>query len=87
MDIFTGAGVFLIIWWTALFAILPLGGKTYWSEGQDVPVKGMDWGAPIKPNLKRKFLITTGISVVLWVLLWACLHFHWIHLPDFPHNY
>ena len=59
MSIVTGIAIYLTIWWTALFALLPLGGKTYWREGQEPPVKGMDSGAPIEPRLKQKFLLTT----------------------------
>jgi predicted secreted protein len=87
MDLFTGSAIFLTIWWTVLFAILPLGGKTHWSEGLEVPVKGMDPGAPITPNLKKKFIWCTIVSAAVWVLLWCTLHFHWVRLPDFPHNY
>jgi len=84
MGIATGIAVFLTIWWTILFAILPLGGKTHWSEGIERPVKGMDWGSPIETHLKKKFLLCTAVTTVLFVLLLICLHFHWITLPTFP---
>lgn len=84
MTIFTGIAIYLIIWWTVLFAVLPLGGKTYISEGIEPPVKGMDPGAPIEPRLKYKFVLTTLIAAVVWVLVWACIQFNWIKLPDIP---
>ena len=84
MGLASGIAVFLTIWWTILFAILPLGGKTYWSEGIEPPVKGMDSGAPIETHLKKKFLLCTAVTTVLFLLLLACLHFHWIKLPTFP---
>jgi predicted secreted protein len=87
MSIVTGIAIYLTIWWTALFAILPLGGKTYWSEGMEPPVKGMDSGAPIEPRLKKKFIWTTILTTVLFVLLWLCIRFEWIKLPTFPANY
>jgi predicted secreted protein len=87
MSVVTGIAIYLTIWWTALFAILPLGGKTYWSEGQEPPVKGMDSGAPIEPRLKQKFLLTTAVTTVLFVLLWLTIHFHWVTLPEFPNTY
>jgi predicted secreted protein len=87
MGIVTGIAVYLTIWWTALFAILPLGGKTYWHEGMEPPVKGMDSGAPIEPRLKQKFIWTTILTTVLFILLWLCIHFEWITLPTFPNNY
>lgn len=87
MNLVTGIAVYLTIWWTALFAILPLGGKTHWHEGVEPPVKGMDSGAPIEPRLKEKFIWTTILTTVLFVLLWLCLHFQWIKLPEFPNTY
>lgn len=87
MNIVTGIAVYLTIWWTALFAILPLGGKTYWHEGIEPPVKGMDSGAPMEPRLKQKFIWTTIVTTVIFVLLWLCIHFQWIKLPEFPNNY
>jgi predicted secreted protein len=84
MGISTSIAIYLIIWWTVLFAILPLGGKTHWSEGIEPPVKGMDSGAPIEPRLKEKFLLTTAVAAVVWLLLMASIHFHWISLPTFP---
>lgn len=87
MGIATGIAVYLTIWWTVLFAILPLGGKTHWSEGIEPPVKGMDSGSPINPRLKEKFLLTTVVAAVCFGLLLATIHFHWIRLPEFPTNY
>ena len=87
MSVVTGIAIYLTIWWTALFAILPLGGKTYWHEGIEPPVKGMDSGAPIEPRLKQKFIWTTILTTVIFVLLWLCIHFEWIKLPNFPNNY
>ena len=87
MNVVTGIAVYLTIWWTALFAILPLGGKTYWHEGIEPPVKGMDSGAPIEPRLKQKFIWTTILTTVIFVLLWLCIHLEWSKLPNFPNNY
>ena len=60
----TGLMVFAVIWWTVIFAVLPLGVRR---ADDDVP--GADRGAPARPQLLRKALITTAISAVLW-LLW-----------------
>ena len=87
MSVVTGIAIYLTIWWTALFAILPLGGKTHWSEGQEPPVKGMDSGAPIEPRLKQKFVLTTIVTTVVFILLWLTIHFQWIRLPEFPTSY
>ena len=44
MTLATGIAIFLTIWWTALFAILPLGTRTYAESGIEVK-DGGDPGA------------------------------------------
>ena len=59
----TGAMVFFVIWWTVLFAALPLGVQRI-----EDPTPGVDRGAPQHPQLLRKALITTAITTVLWAV-------------------
>ena len=83
MTLATGIAIYLTIWWTALFAILPLGTRTYAESGIEVK-DGGDPGAPVNPNLKRKFITTTWITTLLWVALWLVLKFHLVTLPQMP---
>lgn len=83
MSLFTGVAIYLTIWWTALFAILPLGSKTYAESGIEVK-DGGDPGAPVNPNLKRKFITTTWVSALLWLALFLVVKFHLVALPSFP---
>ena len=83
MGPFTAAAVFLTIWWTVLFAVLPLGTKTYAEAGLDV-TDGGDPGAPVNPNLKKKFITTTWISASIWLVLMLVLKFGLITLPSLP---
>ena len=83
MTLATGIAIFLTIWWTALFAILPLGTRTYAESGIEVK-DGGDPGAPVNPNLKRKFITTTWVSALIWSVLWLVLKFHLVSLPPFP---
>lgn len=64
---FTITLVFLFTWWLVLFMVLPFGVKP-----PESPESGHSTGAPEKPDLKRKFLITTVISLIL------CLLFFWL---------
>lgn len=86
MSPFTGAAIYLTIWWTVLFAVLPLGVTTHAEAGIDKG-DGGDPAAPIDPKLKRKFFTTTWVSGVLFGLLWLILHFHLINLPSLPSGY
>jgi predicted secreted protein len=60
----TGIMVYVVIWWTVIFAVLPLGVR----RAQD-PVPGTERGAPERPELLRKILVTSAVAAVVW-LLW-----------------
>lgn len=80
MGVFSGIAIFFTIWWTVLFMVLPWGVQSHADAGIKVPGGG-DPGAPVNPRLKQKFLITTGISAVLFAILWGVLTFGLITLP------
>ncbi|HEY7900850.1 MAG TPA: DUF1467 family protein [Caulobacteraceae bacterium] len=80
MSLGTIAFIYLIVWWTTLFTILPLGVRSHWEEGAPVPGGG-DPSSPVDPKLKRKFLTTTWVAAILTAVIWAVLHFHLVHLP------
>ena len=83
MNWFSAICIYLTIWWTALFAILPLGVQSHAEAGIDLG-DGGDPGAPVDPKLKRKFLTTSWVSAILFAILWLALRFHWITLPSIP---
>jgi predicted secreted protein len=58
---FSQAAIFLLIWFVILFAVLP------WGVRQQTDIEpGHDPGAPVNPQLGRKALITTVISLAVW---------------------
>ena len=67
----TGLMVYLVIWWTVLFAILPLGVKRVENPG-----RGQEHGSPERPQLVRKAVITTIVAAVLW------MGFYFLHQSD-----
>ena len=64
MPVFTAVAIFFLIWWTVLFAVLPWGIRSQHEGGEIVP--GTDPGAPAIPNLGRKLLWTTLVSVAIF---------------------
>ncbi len=66
----SGFVVFIILWWTALFTVLPF------SLVRD------ETGKPDDPRMKQKFMITTLFSVVLWGAVYLLV---WAELIDFRH--
>ncbi len=67
----TGLMVYLVIWWTVLFTVLPLGVRRI-----EKPVGGQDAGAPERPHLLRKAVITSAVAAVLWIA------FYFLHQSD-----
>ncbi|MEP3346498.1 MAG: DUF1467 family protein [Litoreibacter sp.] len=57
--------VFAVIWFLVLFCVLPFGTPSQ-SEMGEVS-RGTPRSAPANPRMKRKFAITTLISVAIWV--------------------
>ncbi len=74
MNWFTAFVLFVLIWWTVLFAVLPFGTK---------PVAEADthtgWrGAPANPHIGRKLLTTTLISLLIWGGSLAVIRSDWV---------
>jgi predicted secreted protein len=83
MTPFTAIAIYLTIWWTVLFVVLPLGVTSHAEAGIDRG-DGGDPGAPVDPKLKKKFFTTTWIATVVFAILWIVVHFHLVELPNFP---
>jgi predicted secreted protein len=82
----TAIAIYLTLWWTVLFAVLPLGTVTHAEAGIDKG-DGGDPGAPVDPKLKRKFLTTTWVSAVLFAVIWLVIRFGLVKLPPLPATY
>jgi len=70
---FTAFVLFVLIWWTVLFAVLPFGTR---------PLPDADaatgWrGAPERPLILRKMVATTVISAVLWAVAMVVIRSDW----------
>ena len=57
--------VFAVIWFLALFCVLPFGTPSQTEAGDVTP--GTPRSAPANPRMKRKFAITTVIAFAVWV--------------------
>lgn len=61
MDLFTGIVVYLLIWWVALFSVLPWGNRP-----ADSVEPGTVESAPARPRLLIKFAVTTVLAGAIW---------------------
>jgi predicted secreted protein len=82
----TSIAIFLTIWWTVLFAVLPWGITSHAEAGIDKG-DGGDPGAPVDPKIGKKFFTTTWISILVFAVLWTIIHFGLVKLPSLPSGY
>ena len=83
MGVFTSIAIFLTVWWTVLFCVLPFGMVTHAEAGIDKG-DGGDPGAPVDPRLKQKFITTTWISAIIFAVIYAVVYFGLVPLPRVP---
>ncbi|MGB0572012.1 MAG: DUF1467 family protein [Alphaproteobacteria bacterium] len=82
MNPVTAVVLFIIIWWLTLFTVLPWGVRR-----TENPEDGHDQGAPARPMLVRKLLITTGITIMLFAAVYGVVEMSGISLRDLSDRY
>jgi predicted secreted protein len=73
--------VFVIVWWLVLFMALPVGVVT-----EENPEAGNMKEAPKNPNLKKKLIVTTLITIILTILYYFAIENGWIVFGIPNHN-
>ena len=75
MSLSLGLAVYLVIWWLTLFMVLPWGiTRPKLNEIRN----GEDPGAPVKPELFKKFLATSFISLFLFAIFYLVHESGWV---------
>lgn len=59
---------FFVSWWIFLFMVLPFGITSH-SETDEEIKDGIEVGSPVQPNIKKKMIITTVITVCFMILV------------------
>jgi predicted secreted protein len=78
MNWFTGAMLYILIWWVVLFAVLPIG-----THAVEHPDETSGWrGAPAAPRLWMKVGLTTIVACVFWLLAFALIESDWISFRE-----
>jgi len=61
VSIFTALAIYFVIWWIALFVVLPWGVRSQ-HESDEIAPPGTDPGAPVLTDLGRKLVWTTVVA-------------------------
>tara|TARA_B100000575_G_scaffold206262_1_gene167651 strand:+ start:186 stop:470 length:285 start_codon:yes stop_codon:yes gene_type:complete len=67
MSVTSAFVLFAVIWFLTFLVVIPFKIKTQGDLG--VVLKGTQAGAPEVHDLRRKAIITTGVSLILWLFI------------------
>ena len=74
--------VYVMIWWIVFFSILPIGIQSKKEKFRDT-VEGVDPGAPNNPKIAKKFLITTIITSIIFIMIYYLVNNDFLNLRNF----
>ena len=70
--------IFIIIWWIVFFAILPSDVE----RDKRVTIEGEDPGSPENPKMLKKFVYCTGITLILFIIIYLLMKFEYLNLRN-----
>ena len=74
--------VYVLIWWIIFFSVLPVGIQSNKEIFKD-KIEGADPGAPKNPKIAKKFLITTIITSLLFIVIYYLVNNGFLNLRNF----
>lgn len=85
MKILSILAIYLLFWSMTLLVVLPIGVRTSEEEGEDT-IPGQAESAPHRPRLLFKFMLTSVISAVFFLIFYANYVMGWIGMADILPN-
>ena len=70
--------IYIIIWWIVFFAILPIDVE----RKKLVKIEGEDTGSPENPKMLKKFIYCTGITTILFIIIYLLMKFEYLNLRN-----
>ena len=74
--------VYVLIWWMIFFSILPVGIQSK-KEKFEERIDGIDPGAPNNPKMGKKFLITTIITYLIFIVIYYLVSLNLLNLREY----
>lgn len=81
MAITSAIVLYAVIWFLTLFVVLPIRLQSQQDAGDIVP--GTHASAPANPQLKKRALIVTGITTIVWAIIFTIIVTDTITVRDF----
>jgi predicted secreted protein len=79
MDWVSVLAIYAIVWWLVLFMVLPFGVRQV-----DDPEPGHEPGAPARPMLVIKAVVTSVIAAVVTGVIWIVIANDWVNFRAPP---
>lgn len=73
----SGIAVYFVVWWVALFLVLPWGVRPV---GPEDVARGHAAGAPARPRMWRRVAATTLVAAVLWLIIYLVIENGWVSI-------
>ena len=70
--------IYIIIWWIVFFAILPIDVE----RKKLFKIEGEDTGSPENPKILKKFIFCTGITTILFIIIYLLMKFEYLNLRN-----
>ena len=70
--------IYIIIWWIVFFAILPIDVE----RKKLIKIEGEDPGSPKNPKMLKKFIYCTGITTILFIIIFLLMKFEYLNLRN-----
>ena len=70
--------IYIIIWWIVFFSILPIDVN----RQKSIKIDGEDAGSPENPKMLKKFFYCTGITTVIFVIIYLLIKYQHLNLRN-----
>ena len=70
--------IYIIIWWIVFFATLTIDVD----RKKLIKVDGEDPGSPENPKMLKKFIYCTGITTLLFIIIFLLMKFEYLNLRN-----
>tara|TARA_A100000164_G_scaffold260198_1_gene232188 strand:+ start:400 stop:645 length:246 start_codon:yes stop_codon:yes gene_type:complete len=70
--------IFVIIWWIIFFSLLPLDVN----REKKAKIRGSDAGAPENPRIIKKFIYSTLITSVIFIIIYILVKYEFLNIRN-----
>ena len=70
--------IYVLIWWIVFFALLPIDVNREKKQN----IKGIDAGAPENPKIIKKFVYSTLITSIIFIIIFFLVKYEYLNIRN-----